>query len=95
MRFQNPTTGDIVEIKHPASGVLFFGPLYFAFKGVWIHAALCLAAMTVTWGLSNIVYAYFAPEIFSAHFARRGFVRLGIPDFDPAAGGNYHNNGES
>jgi hypothetical protein len=94
MRFQNPTTGDIVEIKHPASGVLLLVPLYFAYKGVWIHAALCLAAMVATWGLSNIVYAFFAPEIFVSYFARRGFTRLGVPDFDPAPVGNYHNNGE-
>ncbi len=76
MQFKNPTTSEIVEINHPATAVLLFGPVYFFYRRIWIHGVICLALMGITWGISNIFYAYFATDIIKKHFDNLGWKRI-------------------
>jgi hypothetical protein len=46
-------------VKHhsvPFLWCLLFGPVYFAAKGVWLHALIALLAALATMGLSWMVY---------------------------------------
>lgn len=81
LRFQNPQNNHIEEVKHPGWGALLLGPIYFLLKGIWIHALIGAVLFYYSWGLSTIVYAFFAGKIVETHYLRQGWIRL-KPDFD-------------
>ena len=65
MRTINPVTGDILKVsRHPFLWTLLFGPFYFAAKGVWKHAALSSVLAICTFGVSWLVYPFYARRIF-------------------------------
>lgn len=74
MKFENPQNGYVEEV----SGVtwfwcLLFGGFYFAFKGIWIHFVIGLIAAFFTWGLSWLIYPFFARSIVINHFQKNGW----------------------
>lgn len=76
-RFRNPANGYIEQIS-PLSWLwaLLFGPLFFAVKGIWGHAAVSLFLAIPTLGLSNIGYAILAGDIVYNHYLRMGWARI-------------------
>jgi peptidoglycan biosynthesis protein MviN/MurJ (putative lipid II flippase) len=52
---------------------LLFGPLYFAYKGVWRHALISAVAALVTMGFSWLIYPFFAHGAVSNHYWRLGW----------------------
>jgi hypothetical protein len=56
---------------------LLFGPIYFAAKGVWLHAVIALLAALATMGLSWLIYPFFAKGIVYKAYARRGWQQVG------------------
>ena len=71
--FVNPANGHTERIDGAWLWVLLFGCIYFAFKGVWTHAVVSLAAAMLTGGLSWLVYPFFAGRILRTHYLRKGW----------------------
>ena len=65
---------------------LLFGPIYFAAKGVWLHAVIALIAALATSGLSWLIYPFFAKGIVCRAYARRGWQPVGTaqPEQQPS-----------
>lgn len=74
MRFRNPLNGYEEEVGIAWPWCLLFGPLYFAAKGVWSHAAISLIVAIATGGLSWLVYPFFARAIVEQHYLRNGWL---------------------
>lgn len=81
MQFRNPQNGH-VETVSPLTWLwcLLFGGFYFAFKGIWIHFVIGLGAALLTWGLSWLIYPFFARSIVIGHFRRNGWQEVGDGD---------------
>ena len=77
--FRNPLNG-YTQSVHPGSafvGCLLFGVLYFAYKGVWKHALISLAAAFMTVGASWFVYPFFAYGCVRSSYLERGWKEVG------------------
>ena len=89
MRFKIPANNYEETITVPFLWAFLFGFVYFAIKGVWIHAivhlVLVIVAFNVTFplllGLGApvvwLLYALLARRILRSHFLRRGWVEVG------------------
>jgi hypothetical protein len=77
MRFENPSNGYVEEVTLAPLWCLVFGCIYFAVKGVWTHAVAALLLAFVTFGLSWLIYPFFASQIMRTHYLRRGWIELG------------------
>ncbi|HCR13018.1 hypothetical protein [Solidesulfovibrio sp.] len=71
--FVDPASGRVVRFEYAWLWTLLFGPLYFAWRGAWLHAAICLAAAVATVGLSWLVYPFLAARLLRRHYLCRGF----------------------
>ncbi|MDP3013051.1 MAG: hypothetical protein Q8M92_02330 [Candidatus Subteraquimicrobiales bacterium] len=76
MKFQNPTNGYIEEVSSPGLWTFLCGFLYFAVKGVWTHAIAGLVLAIFTWGISWLIYPFFASSIMRTHYLRKGWVEI-------------------
>jgi len=76
MRFEHPTNGYVETANYPALWCLLFGPVYFAFKGIWTQAAASLLLAIFTGGLSWFVYPFFARRQVQKHYLRQGWHEL-------------------
>lgn len=76
MRFQNPSNGYVEESSVPILWAFLFGCFYFAYKGIWSHAAIALVAAIFTSGLSWLIYPFFARGIVKSHYLRMGWTML-------------------
>ena len=74
MKFRNPTNNYIEEANSPVLCTLLFGCFYFAVKGVWTHAVAALFLAIVTYGLSWLIYPWFASQIMRSHYLRKGWI---------------------
>lgn len=52
---------------------LVFGPLYFAWYRVWLHAILAGALAILSLGASWLVYPFFARRILRRYYLRTGW----------------------
>ena len=77
MHFKNPANGYIESSSVPFLWFLLFGSLYFAVKGVWGHAVVSFIVACCTFGLSWLIYPFFARGIVFKSYARRGWVQVG------------------
>ena len=77
MRFRNPTNGYVEVAGAPFLWCLLFGFFYFAAKGIWTHAVVGLGAALLTFGLSWLIYPFFAAGIVRTHYLRKGWIDLG------------------
>jgi hypothetical protein len=73
-KFRNPTNGYTEAVGTPWLWCLLFGCLYFAVKGIWTHAVAALAAALLTFGLSWLIYPFFARAIVEKHYLRSGWI---------------------
>ena len=71
--FVDPATGRVIRFGYAWLWTLLFGPLYFAWRGAWFHAAICLAAAVATLGLSWLVYPFLAARLLRRHYLCRGY----------------------
>lgn len=74
--FRNPANGYEVDVGSPFVWAFLFGVFYFAYKGVWIHAIIGLALAFMTFGLSWIVYPFFARKVIVQHYLNKGWIPL-------------------
>jgi hypothetical protein len=75
-RYQNPDNGFTEEANHPFLWTLLFGVFYFAVKGIWAHAAIAFICAFFTFGISWLIYPFFARGIVEKHYLRQGWVKL-------------------
>lgn len=76
MRFQNPSNGYIEEASVPFLWTFLFGCIYFAVKGIWTHFVVGLILAVCTFGLSWLIYPFFAGSIVRSHFLRKGWNEI-------------------
>jgi hypothetical protein len=76
LRFQNPDNGYEESVTHAGLWCLICGPLYFAHKGAWSHAAISTVAAVVTGGFSWLVYPFFARRAVKTSYLRRGWRQV-------------------
>jgi uncharacterized membrane protein len=74
MHFQNPANLYVERVSLPGLWSFLFGPLYFAAKGVWTHAIVSVLLALATFGLSWLIYPFFAAQIMETHYLRRGWI---------------------
>jgi len=55
---------------------MVFGSAYFAYKGAWKHALLSLVAAIVTFGISWLVYPFFAYRCVTESYLERGWEQI-------------------
>ncbi len=56
--------------------VLLFGFVYFAVKGVWTHAIAGLVLAFLTFGISWLIYPFFAGSIMRTNYLRKGWIQV-------------------
>jgi hypothetical protein len=76
MYFQNPSNWYIERVSLPFLWTLLFGPLYFAVRGVWTHAIASLVLAVLTFGLSWLLYPFFASQIMETSYLQKGWLPL-------------------
>jgi len=74
IRFRNPANGYEEAVGTPWIWCLLFGCVYFAAKGIWTHAVAALLLALLTFGLSWLIYPFFARQIVETHYLRRGWI---------------------
>ena len=76
-KFKNPSN-DYVETASSFAWLwtILWAPLYFAFKGIWSHAVVSLVLGICTFGVSSIVYAFFANSIVGNNYSKKGWIKL-------------------
>ena len=75
LRFKN-AEGETKSHPVPWLWTLLWAPFYFAYKGIWLHAFISLILFSVSFGLTNIIYAFFAARILRKHFTSKGFQEV-------------------
>ena len=75
MKFENPANGHVESSSSSLSWlwVLLFGPLYWAFRGVWRHAVVHFILAPITLGLAHIAYTFFTYKILNNHYRKMGW----------------------
>ena len=76
MTFANRSNGYNEVCSAPWLWTLLFGTIYFAVKGVWTHVVASLLLAIPTYGLSWLVYPFFANGIVRRHYLRKGWIEL-------------------
>ena len=76
MKFRNPTNGYVEDVQSPGLWTLLCGFLYFASRGVWTHAVAGLVLAVCTYGISWLIYPFFASAIIRSHYLRKGWVEV-------------------
>ena len=78
LKFKNLANGYVIEIDSPEFWAFLVGPLFFAYKGVWKPAIICVIAAIFTLGVSIIfqliILPIYAREIFCHYFLMRGWA---------------------
>jgi hypothetical protein len=82
MRFRNPANGYVEELADPGLWSFLFGAFYFASKGVWTHAVIGLVLAMPTFGLSCLIYCFFATGIMRKYYLSKGWSE------EPSIGGS-------
>lgn len=86
MRFINPHSKLVIEIKHPKLWTLLLGSFYFAKHRVWNHALISAILAVVTGGISCIIYAFYGEKIIRNTYLASGWLEL---DEDQAVSSDY------
>lgn len=78
MQVTNPANGYTLTFNRWVEFVtcLVFGPIYFAYRGLWAHAFLSLILAFATSGISWLIYPFFVEKINEAHYMKRGWVMV-------------------
>lgn len=73
MTFRNPINDYRVETSHPALWTFLFGPLYFAKHGAWKHFIISLILAAITFGISWLIYPFFAENAIKDSYLSKGW----------------------
>jgi hypothetical protein len=73
-KFRHPTNGYTEAVGTAWLWCLLFGCIYFAIKGIWTHAVAAFVLALLTFGLSWLVYPFFARGIVEKHYLRSGWI---------------------
>ena len=73
-RFRNPSNGYEENVGEAWLWCLLLGPVCFAAKGIWLHAATSLLLAIGTGGVSWFIYPFFANWTVRKHFLRMGWL---------------------
>jgi hypothetical protein len=77
MKFKNPANDYIESVSRLAwLWTLIFGFFYFAYKGVWRHAIIGLLLGFCTFGISWLIYPFFAKGIVANNYRRMGWIEV-------------------
>jgi hypothetical protein len=76
IKFRNPVNGYIEETKLAWLWCLLFGSIYFAVKGIWTHAVAAFLFAWLTFGISWLVYPFFATKIIETSYLRKGWQQV-------------------
>ena len=55
---------------------VLFGPIFFAFKGMWIHFIILLPLSLFTFGLASLIAAIFANQWVYNHYKKKGYIEF-------------------
>jgi hypothetical protein len=81
--YENPNNGQRVSVGSlgPFFWCLLFGCFYFMVKGSWKHVLISFLAACVTFGISWLLYPYFAPGIIRKFYEDKGYIQVtrGVP----------------
>lgn len=75
-RYKHPDTEHIEEYGLAWLWTLLFGCIYFAVKGIWTHAVVGLILAFITFGISWLIYPFFADKILDNHLRKQGYKPL-------------------
>jgi PEGA domain len=89
MLFRNPTNNYAEEVSIPGLWTFLFGTFYFIAKGIWTHALLSALLALCTFGISWLIYPFFASGIVRAHYGKKGWVEIGPHYFATPLIGTY------
>jgi len=73
MRYRNPTNNYVETSSVPWLWTFLFGFFYFALKGIWRHAVIGFLLALITFGMSWLIYPFFANGIVRRHYLRSGW----------------------
>jgi len=78
MRFRNPASGHIEEFGEATwLWMLVLGPIYLAYKQMWLQAAIAAVIAVFTGGVSWVfIYPFIAKRIVRAHYAKAGWSEV-------------------
>jgi hypothetical protein len=84
---RDPRTGQTMTIKKwPTFWLsLLFGCFYFAYHGLWLHAAIAFVLAIFTSCLSWLIYPFFAYRLLVDRYQRQGWVVISPPPLPIAA----------
>jgi hypothetical protein len=74
MTFAHPVNGHVQRVGPAWLWALLFGAFYYAYKGMWRHAALLIVLVIPTLGLAWLWYAVKAPALLREHYLERGWI---------------------
>ena len=74
--YKNPANQYIEKVSYPGILTLFLGCFFFAFRGIWTHFVISLALAVMTFGLSWLIYPFFASGIVKKHYQRNGWTEI-------------------
>jgi hypothetical protein len=77
MRFKDPKSNTIIEIKHPKLWTLIFGSFFFAKHRAWFHTIISAILAIFTGGISCIIYTFFGAWIIRNAYIAKGWVEVG------------------
>ena len=84
MLFRNPANNYVEESAAPWLFTLLFGFFYFAVKGIWTHVLISVVLAFCTFGVSWLVYPFFANGIVRTYYRRKGWIEIGPDQFSTA-----------
>ena len=76
LRFKNPSNGYVEEVPHPGLWCLIFGCFYLGYKGAWGPAVIAFLLACVTFGLSWLIFPFFAKGLIRTVYLRKGWIEV-------------------
>ena len=73
--FTNPQNNHQEDVHLAWLWALLFGPLYFAYKRCFGHAIIAFTLAVMSFGLTFIIYAFFANKIVCNNYLSRGWLK--------------------
>ena len=76
MTFRNPQNNYEESFSTLAAFwiTLLLGPIYFLIRGVWTHAVVSVIFAFLTYGISWLIYPFFASGIVKKSYLKKGWI---------------------
>ena len=78
MKFKNPVNDYEETVSSGLSWFwcFLFGPIHWAFKGIWGHSVIYLFLAIITGGIAHFSYPFFTYTIISNHYNKIGWTEI-------------------